>query len=364
MHKLIKQADLAVAPDTTTGPATRPREPVASISVVVPIYNEFDNINPLHAELSAALEAIGKPYEIIFVDDGSTDGSRDRLETLAATDGAVRILEFRRNYGQTAAMKAGIDHATMEAIVTIDGDRQNDPADITPMIAALEEGADLVHGWRKHRQDAMLSRKIPSWLANRLISRMTGFPIRDLGCTLKVMRRSLLMEIELYGDMHRFIPILLHERGARCREVETHHRPRVAGQTKYGIGRTVKVLLDLMTVKYLLDYARHPMRLFGGLGLVALLASFLFLATTIGMKIAMDFDMTGNPFLLASVVSALAALQLLSLGIIGEILARLYYGQSGRKSYSVRRLVNFAGDGAAGDVTGAIPAAFPGRTSA
>lgn len=322
--------------------ATAAQEPVASLSVVVPVYNEIDNLRPLHGELTAALAALGKPYEIIFVDDGSTDGTTAALAALAAEDTRVRVVEFRRNYGQTAALKAGIDHAAMDAIVTIDGDRQNDPADIATMIAALEEGADLVHGWRRHRQDAVLSRKVPSWLANRLISRSTGFPIHDLGCTLKAMRRDILMEIELYGDMHRFIPILLHERGARCREVETHHRPRVAGTTKYGIGRTLKVLLDLITVKYLLDYSRHPMRLFGGLGLAALLASGLFLAATVAMKLLIDVDMTGNPLLLASVVCGLAALQLLSLGIIGEVLARLYYGQSGRSSYGVRRLVNFA----------------------
>lgn len=318
-----------------------PREPAASLSVVVPVYNEIDNIGPLHAELTGALEAIGKPYEIIFVDDGSTDGSTAALAALSIADPRVRVVEFRRNYGQTAALKAGIDHAAMEVIVTLDGDRQNDPADIAGMIAVLEEGADLVHGWRRHRQDAMVSRKIPSWLANRLISRMTGFPIHDLGCTLKAMRRDILLEIELYGDMHRFIPILLHERGARCREVETHHRPRVAGTTKYGIGRTLKVLLDLVTVKYLLDQSTHPMRLFGGMGLGALAVSVLFLVVTIVMKLAAAVDMTGNPLLLASVVAGLAALQLLSLGMLGEVLARVYYGQAGHLSYGVRRLVNF-----------------------
>lgn len=331
---------VAVATPGTALPNATP-DPVASLSIVVPVYNEVDNILPLHEELVAALETLGKPYEILFVDDGSTDGSRGVLASVAERDRAVRVIEFRRNYGQTAAMKAGIDHASMDVIVTIDGDRQNDPSDIAPMIAALEEGADLVHGWRKNRQDALVSRKIPSWLANRLISRTTGFPIRDLGCTLKVIRRKLLLEIELYGDMHRFIPILLHERGARCREVETHHRPRVAGQTKYGIGRTLRVLLDLITVKYLLDYAKHPMRLFGGWGLVCLFASFAFMVTTILMKLISGSDMTGNPFLLGSFVAGLAGIQLLSLGLLGEILARLHYGQGNRQSYSVRRLINF-----------------------
>lgn len=319
-------------------------EPITSLSIIVPIYNELDNIRPLYHELTLELSKLGKSYELIFVDDGSTDGSANVLEEIASQDVRARALIFRRNYGQTAAMKAGVDHAIMDAIVTIDGDRQNDPADIAPMVTALEEGADLVHGWRMDRQDAMLSRKIPSWIANRLISRVTGFPIRDLGCTLKVIRRNILLEIELYGDMHRFIPILLHERGARCREIVTHHRPRVAGHTKYGIGRTIRVILDLLTIKYLLDYAKHPMRLFGGLGLLSLLASFLFLITTIIMKIYTTYDVTGNPFFLASVVSGLAAIQFLSLGILGEILARLYYGQRDRSSYSVRRMINVASE--------------------
>lgn len=316
-------------------------EPVASLSVVIPIYNEIGNIAPLHAELAAELAAIGKPYEIIFVDDGSTDGSSKALELLAGADPHTVLIEFRRNYGQTAAMKAGIDHARMAAIVTIDGDRQNDPADIGKMVAVLEQGYDLVHGWRRARQDALIRRRLPSVIANRLISRVTHFPIHDLGCTLKVIRRSILAEVELFGDMHRFIPILLFQRGARCCEVVTHHRPRVSGQTKYGLGRTLVVLLDLLTVKYLLDYAAHPMRMFGGLGLASFALAAAAFAATLAMKAFADVDMTGNPMLLASVVAGLAGIQLLSLGIIGEILARLYFGQSGHISYAVRQRIGY-----------------------
>jgi glycosyltransferase involved in cell wall biosynthesis len=318
-----------------------PKEAIDGLSVVVPVYNEIGNVGPMHAELSTVLTEIGKPYEIIFVDDGSTDGTAHAIEELAAGDPHMRLVIFRRNFGQTAAMKAGIDHATMDGIVTIDGDCQNDPSDIKTMVATLEEGCDLVHGWRKDRKDSLVNRKLPSRIANWLISRVTRFPIHDLGCTLKVMRRSILSEVELFGDMHRFIPILLFERGARCREVVTRHRARVSGETKYGIGRTLIVLLDLMMVKYLLDYSAHPMRLFGGFSLLGFLVGLLALIATITMKIFWGIDMTGNPLLLAAVVAVLAGIQLLSLGILGEILARLYFRQGGRSSYAVRRYVNF-----------------------
>jgi glycosyltransferase involved in cell wall biosynthesis len=321
--------------------ASVPRDQVSGVSVVVPIHNEIGNIEQLHAELTAAMTALGKPYELIFVDDGSTDGSIPCLEAQAAADSRVKLIIFRRNYGQTAAMKAGIDSASMDVVVTIDGDRQNDPTDIGPMIAKLEDGYDLVHGWRAHRQDAMLSRKLPSRIANWIISHATRFPIHDLGCTLKAMRRDILSEVELYGDMHRFIPILLYQRGARCFEIETRHRPRVAGVTNYGIGRTLVVLLDLLTVKYLLDYAAHPMRIFGGLGVLSFGLAFLSFVLLIGMKIFGGVDMTGNPFLMLTVVAGLAGLQLLSLGLIGEILARIYYAVGQRTHHAVRQMVNF-----------------------
>ena len=318
---------------------------VRNLSIVVPIYNEVGNLKRLYSELTEALMAFGKPYEIILVDDGSKDGSTRSLETIAATDPRVKLIVFRRNYGQTAAMKAGIDLASMDVVITIDGDLQNDPADIGPMIAKLEEGYDLVHGWRVHRQDAMISRKLPSRIANRIISRVTRFPIHDLGCTLKAIRRNILSEVEFYGDMHRFIPILLYQRGARCFEIETHHRARVAGVTKYGIGRTLVVLLDLLTVKYLLDYSAHPMRIFGGAGLVSFSFAFLFFLLLISMKLFGGVDITGNPFLMLSVVAGLAGLQLLSLGLIGEILARIYFATGHKTYYAILRTVNFADAG-------------------
>lgn len=317
-------------------------EPVDGVSVVVPIHDEEGNLPRLHVELSAALERTGKPYEIILVDDGSRDGSVAAMQKIAARDGRVKLVLLRRNYGQTSALKAGMDRARFGAIVTIDGDLQNDPADIPAMIARLEEGFDLVAGWRRDRQDDQLTRKLPSRLANRLIRRVTRVPIRDLGCTLKAVRRPFLDELELYGDMHRFVSILMVQRGARWTEMPTSHRPRIAGETKYGLWRTVVVLLDLLTLKYLLDYSAHPMRLFGGLGLLALGLSGLAFLIVVLMKAAGGVDMTGNPFLLLTVLAMLSALQLFSLGILSEVLVRIYFGRGGERThYAVRSTTNF-----------------------
>lgn len=328
----------------------------AGISVVVPIYNEIDNIPPLHEQLTAALEGTGREYEIIFVDDGSSDGGTALLAELASRDPRVRAVEFRRNFGQTAAMQAGIDTARYDIVVTLDGDLQNDPADIPMMVAKLEEGYDLVHGLRADRQDALLSRKLPSRIANSLISRWTGFPVRDLGCTLKAMRRDIATELELYGDLHRFIPILAFRRGARCVEVPVRHHPRRHGESKYGIGRTTRVLMDLITVLFLLRYSDRPMRLFGKLavwcGAISLAAGGL----TVGMKLYSGADMTGNPLLTLTVLSTLAGLQFLSLGILGEICARIFYSHSDRTAYAIRRIHECA------DQPSGLP--LPGRRAA
>jgi len=311
-----------------------------SVSIVVPICDEFDNIQPLYEQLVAVLPQLAQPCEILFVDDGSTDGSSRRLDELAARDERVRVVRFRRNYGQTAAMHAGIQHAGGDIIVTLDGDLQNDPQDIPLLVRKLDEGFDLVHGWRKNRHDTLLTRKIPSRIANWLISRATGFPIHDLGCTLKAIRREIAVELELYGEMHRFIPILAHQRGARCIEVVTRHHPRRFGRTKYGLSRTVRVLLDLVTVKYMLDYFASPMKLFGRFGLACLLVSFAAGLATLGMKLLGGIDMTGNPLMLLSVLGVIAAIQFFSLGLLGEVNARIYYAAQPKQNYAIRELVN------------------------
>ena len=238
----------------------------SSVSLVIPLYNEQDNVRPLYQQLRNVMDNLGRPVEAVFVDDGSNDATIERLSEIVKTDKRVCVVRFRRNYGQTAAMQAGLEYASGDVIVTLDGDLQNEPADIPMMLDKIDEGYDLVHGWRKHRQDTLLTRKVPSQLANRLISYVTGFPIHDLGCTLKAMRREIADELELYGEMHRFIPILAHWRGAKCVEVETRHHPRRFGTTKYGLSRTVRVVLDLITVKYMLDYYSSPMKLFGRIG--------------------------------------------------------------------------------------------------
>ena len=311
------------------------------VSIIVPIFNELENVELMYRELVEAMETQDRPFELVLVDDGSRDGTTDRLCEIAQHDERVKLVLFRRNYGQTAAMHAGIQNANGEYLVTIDGDLQNDPRDIPMMLGKLDEGYDLVHGWRKDRKDKLLSRKIPSRVANRLISKVTEFPIHDLGCTLKAMKAEIGQQIELYGEMHRFIPILAHQLGARSVEVVTNHRARQFGETKYGIGRTFRVVLDLITVKYMIKYFASPMKLFGklglwvgGLGTISLMAAGL-------MKLISGVDLTGNPFLLLGILSTILSVQFFSLGLIGEVCARIYYTSGKRANYQVREYVNF-----------------------
>lgn len=327
----------------------RQRTGPVHVSVIIPIYNERDNIRPLHEALRRIVPEIEGSCEMIFVDDGSTDGSLGELHELAETDNRVRLVELRRNFGQTAAIGAGIQAASGDVVVTMDGDLQNDPADIPMMLRKLQEGYDLVHGWRKDRHDAFLTRKLPSRLANRLISRVTGFPVHDLGCTLKAMRTEVARELELYGEMHRFIPILADWRGARCAEVVTRHHPRRFGISKYGLSRTVRVLLDLITVKFLIRYLASPMRLFGVLGLGCAVASLLTGGAVILMKLLGGMNMTGNPLLLLTVLLVIVAVQFFGMGMLGELGLRIFYSVRGHPPYAVRRTVNFpASSGSAG----------------
>ena len=311
-----------------------------NVSIVIPVYNEQDNVYRLYEEVVAVMGTTARTFELVVVDDGSLDQTTLRLRAIATQDPRVKLVIFRRNYGQTAAMHAGIQHAKGEILVTLDGDLQNDPADIPMMLTKLDEGYDLVHGWRKDRKDHLLSRKIPSRIANWIISRVTDFPIHDLGCTLKAMRSEIAQQIELYGEMHRFIPILADQLGARSVEVVTNHRPRQFGETKYGIGRTFRVVLDLITVNYMIKYFASPMKLFGKLGLIVLILSFASGLVAVGMKLFGSYDITGNPLTLLAILSTILSVQFFSLGLIGEVCARIYFTAEGRQNYQVRELVN------------------------
>lgn len=309
------------------------------ISIIVPVYNEVENLPMLVQEVTKVMDQLSGSSELILVNDGSQDGSTELLDELAATDERLVIVHFRKNYGQTAAMQAGLEAARGEYLVTLDGDMQNDPNDIPTMLEKLDAGFDLVHGWRKDRQDTLVTRKIPSRIANWLISRVTRFPIHDLGCTLKAMRREIAEELELYGEMHRFIPILAHWRGARCCEMVTTHHPRRFGKTKYGLSRTLRVVLDLLTVKYMLDYYTSPMKLFGRLGVGFLVAGTFMLLATMLMKVMANFDMTGNPLLLLGAMLCILSVQLFSVGLLGEANTRLYYRRNERRPFTIRRVV-------------------------
>jgi len=321
------------------------------LSVVIPIKEERDNLPRLHEELTAALAPqLGQTgpsgledYEVLFVDDGSTDDSLKILEDIAQKDSRIKVIALRRNYGQTPALRAGIDAASGDLIATMDGDLQNDPADLPRLVALLREGdLDAVFGLRANRQDGLLLRKIPSLLGNWLIRQVTGVEIKDMGCTLRVMRRDLAEALPLYGEMHRFIPVLARMHGARMTQVPVNHRPRVAGVTKYTLSRTFRVLLDLITVKFLHTYVTRPMHALGMPGLLAMALGVVAFFATVWMKYfsANPVFMTGNPLLLLSVGLELVGVQFLSMGLLGELLARTYFESQGKPAYAIRSTMN------------------------
>ena len=304
------------------------------LSVIVPIHNELENIPVLHERVTAALAPTALDFELVLVDDGSKDGSTQLLRELAAQDKRVRVIELRRNFGQSAAMLAGIRESSGGYVVTMDGDLQNDPTDIPRMIAKLSEGYDLVHGWRRDRKDRWLDRKLPSLLANKLISRVTRFSVHDLGCTLKAFRREVAIELELYGEMHRFIPILADMRGATCVELEVKHHPRIFGKTKYGIDRTLRVLLDLITVAYLKRYAASPMKLFGRWALLSSVISFLlFTAAVVQGVLNHEIHV---PLLVGGLSAGAMSGQFFAAGWIAEVVSRIYFAGRDESVYAVR----------------------------
>jgi glycosyltransferase involved in cell wall biosynthesis len=311
-----------------------------TLSLVIPIKDERDNLKPLLERVRRALDPLGQTYEVIFVDDGSIDGSFALLEQLARADPRLKVVRLRRNFGQSAALQAGIDWCSGEIVITLDGDLQNDPADIPRLLDKLAEGYDAVLGLRAHRQDHFLIRKLPSYLGNWLIRKVTGVRIKDMGCTLRVMRRDLAEALPLYGEMHRFIPVLAQQYGARLAQIPVNHHPRTAGKTKYTLTRSFRVVLDLITVKFLHSYLTRPMHVMGLAGLFAMgLGGVVFLAT-IWMKWHFGLWMTGNPLLLFSALLELIGVQLISTGLIGEMLTRTYFESQGKTAYTVRSTVN------------------------
>ena len=307
------------------------------VSVVIPVMNEVDNVEELHRELTESLEPTGRPYEIVFVDDGSTDGTPERILAIEARDARVRLLRLRRNFGQTAAFSAGFDHARGDVVVTMDGDLQNDPRDVPRLVAKLDEGYDLVCGWRKERRDP-LSKRIPSFFANRLISWATGVALHDYGCSLKAMRGDVAKGIRLYGEMHRFIPAVASWMGVSLHELPVGHRARTRGRSKYGLGRTARVLLDLFTVKFLGAYGTRPAHLFGLMGLVSGLTGSAILLHLAWVKLVQDEAIWGRPLLVLGALLFLTGVILVSFGLLAELMARTYHESQGKPTYYVREV--------------------------
>ena len=311
------------------------------LSIVVPIYNEEENVRLLHERVASAMAESGIEFELILVDDGSSDGSFPLLQELAGQDRRVKVIRLRRNFGQTAAMAAGFAAASGRVIVPMDGDLQNDPADIPLLLAKVDEGYDVVSGWRKDRKDTFINRKLPSMIANQVISRQTGVHLHDYGCTLKAYRREVLEGINLYGEMHRFVPALASQVGAKVAEIPVRHHPRQFGTSKYGISRTMRVILDLMTVKFLLTYSTKPIQLFGKWGIYTLFAGFLTGGLTVYMKLAEHMSMNRNPLLILTAFLFFTGVQFIVLGLLGELNARTYYEAQGKPIYVVKETLNF-----------------------
>jgi glycosyltransferase involved in cell wall biosynthesis len=311
------------------------------LSLIVPIYNEEESIDLLLPRLFAVLDPLLRRFEIIAVNDGSRDRSLERLRAAALLRPEVKIVNFRRNYGQTAAIMAGIDHASGEIIVAIDADLQNDPDDIPALLARLDEGFDVVSGWRQQRQDAPIRRNLVSRIANRLISRISGVALSDYGCTLKAYRREVIKDVRLYGEMHRFIPIYAAWQGARVTELPVRHHPRQYGRSKYGLERIVKVLLDLMVVKFLDRHFVKPIYVFGGFGVFSFALSFLTLLYVIYLKFAEGLSMILTPLPLLSAMAFMVGVMSLLMGLLAEMLVRVYFESQNRAPYLIRDLTNF-----------------------
>lgn len=309
-----------------------------TISIVIPLFNEEENVRELHGSLKPVMDSIGDEYEIIFIDDGSTDHTLSLLQEIQAADDTVIVLSLRRNFGQTAAFAAGFDYSRGDIIVTMDGDLQNDPRDI-PKLLELMKDNDLVSGWRKKRKDPFLSRRLPSIIANSLISKVTGVNLHDYGCSLKAYRRDVIKNLKLYGEMHRFIPAVASWYGVRIAEVETTHHPRLRGKSKYGISRTMKVVLDLITVKFLQSFSTKPLQFFGPIGLLSGALGFLISLYLSIDKIFSGKDIGGRPLLLLGALLIIVGIQFIGMGLLGEMMVRVYHETQKKPIYVIKKVI-------------------------
>lgn len=311
------------------------------LSLFLPVLDEEDNLRPMHAKIAAALDALGKTAEVIYVDDGSTDNSLKVLRDLADEDDRVRVISLRRNYGQTAAMSAGIDAARGDILIPMDADLQNDPADISRLLDKLDEGYDVVSGWRKDRQDKLISRKIPSQIANKIISWIGDVPLHDYGCSLKAYRRDVIQDVRLYGEMHRFIPIYASWAGARVTEIPVDHHARTMGKSKYGISRTVKVIFDLITIKFMAEYHTKPLYVFGAFGMLAFFISMIAGIWAVVLKFGYGTSFILTPLPIITVVMLAISVQFFLMGLLAELLVRTYHESQDKAIYAVREKIGF-----------------------
>ena len=310
-----------------------------TLSILIPVYNEEGNLSLLYEKLMTALKKAGRPYEVIFVDDGSSDGTMEILLDLREKNPNVKIVSFSRNFGQTAALSAGIDVSKGDILIPMDGDLQTDPEDILPLLQKIEEGFDVVSGWRKDRKDPFLTRRLPSKIANKIISLIGGVHLHDYGCTLKAYKRDILKNIKLYGEMHRFIPIYARWIGARVAEIPVRHFPRGSGSSKYGISRIFKVILDLMVLKFLLSYSQKPIYVFGGMGLLMILGAFLAGLYAVYLKYFRGTSFILTPLPLLCVFLLLSGLLSILMGFLAEILTRTYYESQGKPTYQIKEMI-------------------------
>jgi len=312
------------------------------VSIVIPVFNEAENVALLHGEIAAALKGRAEEYEIIFVDDGSSDGSLAELIKVRALDPRVKIIQFRKNFGQSAAISAGFEFCRGEVVIAMDSDLQNDPADIPLLVDKVEEGFDIVNGWRKDRHDKWLTRKVPSFFGNKLISWITGTRLHDYGCTLRGFRREVVKNLKLYGEMHRYIPAIASRMGIRSTEIPVNHRARKFGRSKYGLGRTFRVVIDLISLKFLLAYSHRPLQIFGGVGLLMIVTGLVSGSYLTYAKFVLNQGIAGRPLLFFTLLMVFLGFQAISLGLLAEMLSRIYHEGFDKNEYAIRELIGFA----------------------